>query len=226
MTEPVTRVYVPATIPLLDRLHADTQLPLATDLACHAVTAGLREWYAHGDDEELEYVAFTRAAQEALHLLRHDPRAPARRVVISVDVARRRVARIATELGSSTVAVGGLLSLREVAAVHVDGAQAEPAVRAAVAVVELAVSGDEDAQLTVGETEDHELEWYDVSELAHLLARDTSTAGSWTGGAGLPHVAGNGRVELGLSGSPQGPPEDHHGADATDKGNNQPAGDP
>jgi len=31
-------------------------------LVAHAVTPALREWYAEGDEEELEYVAFTRAA--------------------------------------------------------------------------------------------------------------------------------------------------------------------
>ena len=36
----------------------------------HAVTPDLREWYAEGDEEELEYVAFTRAAQGALRVLK------------------------------------------------------------------------------------------------------------------------------------------------------------
>src|SRR5256714_4963455 len=69
----------------------------------HAVTPALREWYAEGDEEELEYVAFTRAAQAALRLLRHDPGAPRRRVVVSVDVPPSRLAALDSELGSSVV---------------------------------------------------------------------------------------------------------------------------
>ena len=33
-----------------------------------------------------------------------------------------------------------------------------------------AAAGDEDAQFTVDGVEDHELEWYDLTELADLLA--------------------------------------------------------
>jgi hypothetical protein len=35
--------------------------------------------------------------------------------------------------------------------------------------VRAAANGDDDAQFTVDGAEDHELEWYDVSELEHLL---------------------------------------------------------
>ena len=62
------RVYVPATLPALATLRETGQL--AADTA-HTVTPALREWYVEGDEEELEYVAFTRAAQDALRLL-HD----------------------------------------------------------------------------------------------------------------------------------------------------------
>jgi hypothetical protein len=36
-------------------------------------------------------------------------------------------------------------------------------------VVEEAVAGDPDAQFTVDGAEDHELAWYDVSEIDHLI---------------------------------------------------------
>ena len=36
--------------------------------------------------------------------------------------------------------------------------------------VEAAAAGDKDAQFTVDGAEDHELEWYDVTELDQLLA--------------------------------------------------------
>jgi hypothetical protein len=134
-------------------------------LAAHAVTPELREWYAEGDEEELEYVAFTRAAQDALRLLRQDAQAARRRVVISADVPAASVRRIDRDLGSSLVQVTGPVSFDAIAALHIDSDDAEDAVAAAAAVVEEAVAGDPDAQFTVDGAEDHELEWYDPSEL-------------------------------------------------------------
>jgi hypothetical protein len=161
-----TRVYLPATMPLLASLRADGELTMQTG---HAVTPELREWYAEGDDEELEYVAFTRAAQDALHLLRHDPDAPRRRVVISADVDDGEVLAADRDLGSSSVALDTRLTLDAVAAIHVDSVGAEADVAAAAEVVGEAVAGDPDAQFTVDGAEDHELEWYGVTELDHLL---------------------------------------------------------
>ncbi|WP_203816609.1 DUF6912 family protein [Paractinoplanes ferrugineus] len=134
----------------------------------HAVTPALREWYAEGDEEELEYVAFTRAAQAALRLLRHDPAAPRRRVVVSADVAADALVREDVELGSSTVRLPQSVSLKEVASVHLDGPDAAEQVGAAAEVVEEALAGDPDAQFIVDGAEDHELEWYAVSELDDL----------------------------------------------------------
>ncbi len=170
MTDSV-RVYLPATLPLLARLHSDGRLSLPDGFAGHAVTADLREWYKEGDEEELEYVAFTRAAQDALALLSFDAGAPRRRAVLSVDVAARRVVPLDRTLGSSAVGAGEHLDLSEVAAVHVDGVDAEADVRAAADAVVKAADGDRDAQFTLDSAEDHELEWYDVSELADLLAQ-------------------------------------------------------
>ncbi|MEW2376186.1 DUF6912 family protein [Micromonospora sp. DT178] len=169
MTEELVRVYVPATVPMLTLLRG-AGLPVA---AAHAVTPTLREWYAEGDEEELEYVAFTRAAQDALQLLRADPDAPRRRVVVSVDLPASAVGRGDGELGSSAVELGAPVPVGAVAAVHVDGADAVDDVSAAAEVVTEALAGDEDAQFTVDGAEDHELEWYDVTEL-DLLLRATS----------------------------------------------------
>jgi hypothetical protein len=58
--------------------------------------------------------------------------------------------------------------LGDVAAIHVDGAGASDEIGAAVDVVEEALAGDPDAQFTVDGAEDHELEWYAVSELDQL----------------------------------------------------------
>jgi hypothetical protein len=163
----VTRVYLSATLPLLAKVHADGRLELPPGTAAQAVTPGLREWYAEGDEEELEYVAFTRAAQDSLHLLHHDPQAPRRRVVISLDLAG--VQLLDPELGSSAVSVAGTIALPDIAAIHVDGVGAEADVAAAAKVIQSAVAGDEDAQFTVDGAEDHELEWYDITEIDSLL---------------------------------------------------------
>ncbi|GIF07135.1 DUF6912 family protein [Actinoplanes siamensis] len=164
----LVRVYMPATLPMLAALRADGRLGDGATQA-HAVTPALREWYAEGDEEELEYVAFTRAAQGALRLLRHDGEAPRRRVVVSADVPAATLVREDVELGSSTVRLPEPVQLAQVASIHVDGAEALEAVASAAEVVEEALAGDPDAQFTVDGAEDHELEWYAVSELDELL---------------------------------------------------------
>ncbi|WP_433210522.1 DUF6912 family protein [Dactylosporangium sp. CS-047395] len=167
MTTDSTRVYLPATLAQLAVLRESGELPPPTE--AHAVTPSLREWYAEGDEEELEYVAFTRAAQSALRLLRHDDKAPRRRVVISADLPAVQVKMDGLELGSSLVDISGKIALATVAAIHVDGQAAEADVAAAADVVEEAEAGDPDAQFTVDGAEDHELEWYDPTELDTLI---------------------------------------------------------
>jgi hypothetical protein len=166
----LVRVYLPATVPQIAAL-AGAETPLPAPTAAHAVTAALREWYAEGDEEELEYVAFLRAAQDALRLLRADPSAPRRRVVVSVDVPRSAIAVASHDLGSSTVRLVEPITRAAVAAYHVDDADAEAAVAAAAEVVELAAAGDPDAQFTVDSAEDHDLLWYAPEELSQLLAQ-------------------------------------------------------
>ncbi|HET8683049.1 MAG TPA: hypothetical protein VFM54_14450 [Micromonosporaceae bacterium] len=167
MTGPHIRVYLPATLPVLRRLRARGELG-PPPLTGHTVTPALREWYAEGDEEELEYIAFTRAAQEALRLLRHDPSAPRRRVVVSVDVSPAAAEWHDADLGSSMVRLTAPVPRAAVAALHVDGAGAEADVAAAADVVDEAAAGDPDAQFTVDGAEDHELEWYDAGELDHV----------------------------------------------------------
>jgi hypothetical protein len=67
------------------------------------------------------------------------------------------------------VKVAGPIPVAQVAAVHVDLADAEDAVRAAVRVVDDADLGDLDAEFVLGEAEDHELAWYATQELPFLL---------------------------------------------------------
>ncbi|HKE64923.1 MAG TPA: hypothetical protein VKB59_09800 [Micromonosporaceae bacterium] len=172
MNDEVTRIYVPATLTGLAPLGNRGALRApegSSDLDAHAVTPHLREWYAEADDEELEYVAFTRAAQGALRLLHLDGSVPRRRVVVSADVATKALSYLSTELGSSAVRLSGEIEFAAIAAVHVDGVSAEEDVAAAANVVLDASAGDPDAQFVVDGAEDHELEWYDVSEIDQLL---------------------------------------------------------
>jgi hypothetical protein len=165
----LVRVYLPATMPLVAALRDGDELGRASGPA-HAVTPALREWYIEGDEEELEYVAFNRAAQEALRLLRADPGAPRRRVVISADVPEKAVTAASQDLGTSEVRLGGPVPRSAIASFHIDERDAEAAVAAAADAVEEAAAGDPDAQFTVDSAEDHELLWYAPEELDDLLS--------------------------------------------------------
>lgn len=171
MSDRTTRLYLPCTLSGLTVLRDSGELASAP-LVGHAVTPQLREWYAEGDDEELEYVAFTRAAQASLELLHSDEKAPRRRVVVSVDVPPAAVSFVDRELGNSAVRVVEPVPLSAVAAIHVDTAAAQADVAAAADAAPAAAAGDDDAQFTVDSAEDHELAWYDVSELPQLATGD------------------------------------------------------
>jgi len=92
-----------------------------------------------------------------------------RRVVVSADLPATTVGPGDVELGASTVELAGPVPVRAVAAIHVDGVDAAKDVAAAAGVVTEALAGDPDAQFAVDGAEDHELEWYDVTELDQLL---------------------------------------------------------
>ena len=166
----MTRIYVPATLAMLAPLRDRGDLAAAgrdATLLAHMVTPMLREWYVEGDEEELEYVAFTRAAQTALRLLRADPAAARRRVVVSADVPAGRGRRPSIAIsGPAWCGSRHRCAFGAIAAIHVDGASAEADVAAAADVVEEALAGDPDAQFTVDSAEDHSLEWYDVTEIS------------------------------------------------------------
>lgn len=110
------RVYVGTTLEQLGRFRADDEVG-PPPLSGHAVTPALRESYASGDAEELEYVALTHAAADSLSLLEADPAATPRRVVLALDPADGEV----TAGGAgSAVTVRSAVPLRLLAAVHVD----------------------------------------------------------------------------------------------------------
>ncbi|MGB8962040.1 MAG: hypothetical protein WCC38_08820 [Pseudonocardiaceae bacterium] len=163
------RVYIPATMAMLRTLVDSEELVPVAGTA-FALTPMLRESYAVGDAEELEYVAMNEAARASLRLLAAeldgDPEAMARRVVVAADVER---VRLRPDLDDAAVTVTGAIPTSAIAAVHVDVAEAEDAVRTAVAVVDAADLGDPDAEFALGEAEDHEMAWYAAQEIPFLL---------------------------------------------------------
>jgi hypothetical protein len=161
---PTMRVYLPATVTTLAEMRETGELAVTRG---HAVTPALREWYMDADADELAHAAYTRAANDALRLLDADPRAPRRRVVVSADV---RAHPAGGDLGDSVVAIEEPVPRTAVAAIHIDSASAVEDVAAAVAAMAVADAGEPDAQLAVSGAEEHELEWYDPSELDQLLA--------------------------------------------------------
>jgi hypothetical protein len=162
------RVYIPATLATLGSLVESGELiPVAG--TAFAVTPMLRESYVAGDTEGLEYAAMNEAARASLRLLAAelgDSTVLPRRVVVAADVER---VRLRPDLDDAAVTVAGSVPLSAIAAVHVDLAEAEDAVRAAAAVVDAADLGDPDAEFALGDAEDHEMAWYATQEIPFLL---------------------------------------------------------
>ena len=165
----MTRVYVPATIEILQRLVADREFDPMSRTA-FAVTPTLREAYSSGDDEELAEVAMAEAARAALRLLAeevHGSTTPMyRRAVIAVDVEG---ATLRPDLDDAVVKLDGPIEYERIASVHLDLAEAEPAVAEAVDNIDAADLGDEDAEFVLGDAEDHQLAWYATQELPFLV---------------------------------------------------------
>ncbi|MEV0667036.1 DUF6912 family protein [Actinomadura luteofluorescens] len=167
------RVYLPSTLTLLAGVHAAREIGPAP-LAAHAVTPALREWYAGGDQEELEYAAMSAAARASLRLLAADPSVPRRRVVLAAEVPDDQVSweRGDAALGNgdrALVRLAAPVPWKRIASGHVDDPDAAPDVDAAAEALAAADAGDEDARFTVDGAEGHELLWYATQELVHLL---------------------------------------------------------
>ncbi|MDI2131430.1 DUF6912 family protein [Yinghuangia seranimata] len=153
------RVYVPSTPAALAALHRAAAVEPAP-VSAVAVTAELRAWCGTEDDEELEYAATVLAGRASLGLLAGEEGAGPRRVVLAAEVPDGIVSEV-PDLGPGAVLVDGTVPLKRVASIHMDAADAEPAVRAALA--------DPSDEALVEAVEEHELMWYATQELGGLV---------------------------------------------------------
>ena len=163
------RVYVPVTLPVLARAHASGRVEPLAGCPAHAVTPALREWYTEGDAEELEYAALLDAARTSLRALAADDQAPRRRVVLAVEVPDAGVSPDNSGAPSAVV-LRGSVPMSAVVSIHLDEAEAEDAVDAAVRALPAADEGDEDAAFTVDGADGYDLLWYDVTEVPDLIS--------------------------------------------------------
>jgi hypothetical protein len=164
------RVYVPATWPMLRTMVKNGILEPIGGTA-FALTPALREAYISDEDEELEYVALSEAARASLRLLSvefglGEDATPARRVVVAADLDD---VTLRPDLDDGAVRITGGVPMEKIASVHIDTEEAIYAVRQAAGAVDAADMGDMDAEFLVGEAEDHDLAWYDPSEVAFLV---------------------------------------------------------
>jgi len=134
----------------------------------YAVTPALREAYASGDEEELEYAALTEAARASLRMLANDKTAPPRRVVLAAEIPAEQVKLDARSREPARVLVTAAVPVDRLASAHVDDTEAGQDVRAASDALEAADAGDEDARFAVDGAEGHELGWYATQELSYL----------------------------------------------------------
>jgi hypothetical protein len=161
------RVYLPATLSTLACLLQAGEIGPAP-VRGFAVTPTLREWYASGDLEELEYVAMTHAGRASLRLLAADPDAPRRRVVLAADVPDALIGHNGGFDDPTVVEIAAPVTVDRVVAGHVDEVLAMPDIAEAVAALPAADQGDDDARFVVDGAEGHELLWYASQELPHL----------------------------------------------------------
>jgi hypothetical protein len=161
------RVFLPSTLPALaSALRAEQVGP--GPVSGFAVTPALREAYASGDQEELEYAALTEAARGSLRMLAADPVAPPRRVVLGAELPAEQLKWDPRPGEPGRVLIEDPVPLALLVSAHVDDAEAGDDVRGAADALPAADAGDEDAKFVVDGAEGHELGWYATQELAYL----------------------------------------------------------
>jgi len=160
------RVFLASTLPALAEALQNGEVKPGPGFA---VTPALREAYASGDDEELEYAALTEAARASLRLIAADPDAPPRRVVLAADLPAEQLTIVSQDDEPARVTITRPIPVARLDAAHVDDPQAGPDVQKAAAALPAADAGDDDAQFTVDGAEGHELGWYATQELSFLV---------------------------------------------------------
>ncbi|MEO5305290.1 MULTISPECIES: DUF6912 family protein [Corynebacterium] len=164
------RVFLPATFAMLTELEETGQLAARSGWG-FTVTPALREFYTEGDEEEIEYSAFLEASMASLRLLAigDEDKFPHRRVVISVDVDES-VVTPKPDMGEPVVALNpATITKDNLQAIHVDIEESEAATAKAIAAIDNADLGDEDAELAVGDALDNFMAFYDPTELPILV---------------------------------------------------------
>jgi hypothetical protein len=164
------RVYLPTTLTALACLLQARAIGPAP-VRGFAVTPALREWYATGDLEELEYVAMAHAARASLRLLAGDLQAPRRRVVLAADVPDEQIEHDGGFDEPTLVEVRAPVAIGQVVSGHIDDPLAVADIAEAVAALPAADKGDDDAQFAVDGAEGHELLWYASQELPYLASQ-------------------------------------------------------
>ncbi len=162
------RVYLPMTLAELGSALVAGQIGPAPVLG-FAVTPALREWYASGDLEELEYIAMVQASRASLRMLHVDTKAPRRRVVLAAELPESVVSSVNGPDKPGKVSVALPVMLADVVSGHVDADDAAADVDAAAAALPAADAGDGDAKFVVDSAEGHELLWYATQELIYLI---------------------------------------------------------
>ncbi|QGU02679.1 hypothetical protein CKALI_09120 [Corynebacterium kalinowskii] len=164
------RVYFPATFSILRELKETDSFSARSGWG-FAVTPALVDFFEDGDEEEFAHFAFIEAARASLRLLAigDEEKFPHRRVVITADLDDSRI-ELAPEQGEAVVKISpARIGFEEIAALHVDIETSEQATAAAIAAIDAADLGDEDAELTVGDADENFLAWYDTVELPFLV---------------------------------------------------------
>jgi len=162
------RVYLPSTLAELASALVAGQVGPAPVVG-YAVTPALREWYASGDLEELEYVAMMQAARASLRMLHTDPEAPRRRVVLAAELAEADVIIKNGYDKPGRIEVVLPVQFTDVVSGHVDDVEAITDIDAAAAALPASDGGDSDAKFVVDGAEGHELLWYATQELLYLI---------------------------------------------------------
>lgn len=147
-------VFLPSTVPALATVLAERRVDGAGPAAFAA------DPVPGSDTEEAEYEAMYAAAEESLRLLGEAPEAPRRRVVLAAEIPDHLVehtGRAGQDV--ARVSITGSVPYKKFKAAHLDDPDAADDIAAAAA------DPASDA------AEDHELMWFAVQELRHLVEK-------------------------------------------------------